>query len=86
MQMPKGDGTGPLGAGPLSRGGFGWCTGAGAFGSGPSTGFACRRGFWGRGPVPVQVSVQNQKELLEKEKEFLQNRLQAIDQQIENME
>lgn len=93
--MPGGDGTGPLGAGPLTGGGFGWCAdarglryGAGR-GFGFGRGFACRRGFggfWGRGFLPAPLSAKNQKELLEAEKEFLQSRLQQIDQELENLE
>ena len=91
--MPGRNGTGPLGAGPLTGGGFGWCAGASSIGYGRRLGFgqglACRRGFggfWGRGFVPMQVSPPNQKELLEEEKKFLQNRLQVIDEQLGNME
>ncbi|NLY90837.1 MAG: DUF5320 domain-containing protein [Firmicutes bacterium] len=92
--MPGRDGTGPLGAGPLTGGGFGWCADARGLGYGAGCGvgfgrgFACRRGFggFGRGFLAAPLAVKDQKELLEKEKEFLQNRLQKIDQELENLE
>jgi hypothetical protein len=44
--MPAGDGTGPLGMGPMTGGGRGYCAGYAAPGwSGPVSG----RAFWGRG-------------------------------------
>lgn len=44
--MPGGDRTGPLGMGPMTGRGFGYC------GGNPAPGYASvspRRGFWGRG-------------------------------------
>ncbi|HPK72587.1 MAG TPA: DUF5320 domain-containing protein [Vicinamibacterales bacterium] len=52
--MPRGDGTGPLGRGPMTGGGWGWCAGypdrgyGGRAGAGPGRGFGRGAGF-GRG-------------------------------------
>ena len=72
--MPGRDGTGPLGAGPISGRGLGFCTdinairrGAG-FGLGLGLGLACRRGFgrwFGRGfAIADEISPKTQKNCL----------------------
>jgi len=48
--MPRGDGTGPLGLGPMTGRGFGYCAGyphPGYVVPGPGAGW--RRNWWGRG-------------------------------------
>ncbi|NLY87855.1 MAG: DUF5320 domain-containing protein [Clostridiales bacterium] len=70
--MPRGDGTGPKGAGSMTGRGLG-------------LGLACRRGFgrgFGRG---LEASSQTQKELLSEQKTILQERLEAIDKELENL-
>jgi hypothetical protein len=54
--MPAGDGTGPMGMGPMTGRGAGFCAGYGVPGymnpvpgRGFGTGFGRGRGFWGRG-------------------------------------
>jgi len=50
--MPGGDRTGPMGMGPMTGRGAGYCAGYGAPGyanPGPGRGFGRGRGFWGRG-------------------------------------
>ncbi|MBP7331838.1 MAG: DUF5320 domain-containing protein [Firmicutes bacterium] len=92
--MPRGDGTGPMGAGSMTGRGMGICAGADAVkygagrGMGPGQGHACRRGFgrgFGRGFAVDQTSAKTQKELLEEQKTMLQERLGAIDKQLENL-
>ncbi|NMD34711.1 MAG: DUF5320 domain-containing protein [Planctomycetes bacterium] len=49
--MPRGDGTGPLGAGPMTGRAAGYCAGFGMPGYAnplPGGGFGRGRGFWGR--------------------------------------
>lgn len=103
--MPRCDGTGPRGAGPLTGRGAGPCaegkTGR-AFGYGAGLGLglvglglACRRGFGrGRGPgrgfgraLPFggALSEEETKELLKQEKAALENRLKALDDELENI-
>ena len=92
--MPRRDGTGPMGAGPMTGRGLGLCTGANAvkygagLGLGLGLGLACRRGFgrgFGRGFAVNQNSSKTQKELLQEQKDLLKNRLDVIDKQLENL-
>lgn len=71
--MPGRDGTGPIGAGPITGRGLGFCTGAGF-------GFGCRRGFG-----IIQTSQKTQKEMLQEQKNLLETRLKIIDNQLENI-
>ena len=78
--MPRGDGTGPMGMGPLTGRRMGNCAGAGYsgyacgggrfFGRGFGMGRGMGRGFWGIAPVfgggvPAQMSAEQEKALLE---------------------
>lgn len=92
--MPRRDGTGPMGAGPMTGRGLGLCTGANAvkygagLGLGLGLGLACRRGFgrgFGRGFAVNQNSSKTQKELLQEQKNVLKSRLDVIDKQLENL-
>lgn len=48
--MPRGDGTGPLGQGPMTGGAFGYCAGFGVPGfANPARGGLGRGMAWGRG-------------------------------------
>ncbi|NMB04212.1 MAG: DUF5320 domain-containing protein [Tissierellia bacterium] len=71
--MPGRDGTGPLGGGPLT---------------GRGLGLACRRGFGrgsGFGYRINPVSPTSQKELLKEQKKLLQERLEAIDKDLDSL-
>lgn len=89
--MPRGDGTGPMGNGPMSGRGFGSCAGAtaGRYGAGMGYGFGRGRGFcrWGYGinNQTNPATAKTQKELLTEQKELLQNRLDIISKQLENL-
>ncbi|KPU43479.1 hypothetical protein OXPF_29200 [Oxobacter pfennigii] len=90
--MPKRDGTGPRGAGSMTGRGLGPCIGANIVryraDSGVELGLACRYGFAGgsgRGFAVNQPSFKIQKEKLKHQKNILQNRLEAIDKQLENL-
>lgn len=92
--MPKRDGTGPIGVGTMTGRGLGICTDPNAvkyeagLGMGLGLGFACRRGFgrgFDRGFAINQTSSKTQKELLNEKKTMLQDRLEAIDKQLENL-
>lgn len=87
--MPGRDGTGPIGRGPMTGRGYGFCmvenpTDPG-FGFGPV--FGCRQ-FW-KGyrrnfrANPVG-SFNTQKELLAGQKKLLENRLEIIKRQLES--
>lgn len=86
--MPRRDGTGPMGAGPISGRGLGLCKYADDVESGEKLssglGSACRRGF-GRGFAANQRSFKTQKELLMEQRNVLKNRLDIINKQLENL-
>ena len=97
--MPRVDGSGPIGRGPMTGRGLGPCTGANAYkygagfgpgfgaGFGPGVGFGCRRGF-GRGFGGYfnvdEPSANTAKEMLQVQKDMLQSRLEVIDKQLES--
>jgi hypothetical protein len=88
--MPRGDRTGPLGAGPMTGRGAGICTGAGApgfagGGRGRGMGFGCGggrglgRGFgFGRGAAPATAPDQ-ELAVLKQQAGVLQARIQALE-------
>jgi hypothetical protein len=92
--MPRGDGTGPAGQGPMTGRGMGYCAGFNAPGfmnpglgrafgwGGAATGF--RRGFrrFGFGMPFVQPQVITERE----EKEILQEELEALKQEMKEIE
>ncbi len=86
--MPGRDGTGPLGYGQVSGRGLGLCTGANGaglgLGFGRGRGFGCRRGY-GVNFAADPATARTQKDLLEEQKELLQNRLDIISKQLENL-
>ena len=80
--MPRRDGTGPMGVGPMTGRGLGICTGinAAGFGEGPGMGLGLSRRWglgrgFGRGFVAAETSSKTQKELLEEQRDLLQKRL-----------
>lgn len=92
--MPRGDKTGPMGAGPMSGRALGAFTDGkisrDGFGFGMRSGrrFACRRGpggGYGRGFGIGQYSTKTQKELLEEEKNSLKSHLEVIEKELENL-
>lgn len=93
--MPGRDGTGPIAAGSMTGRGLGYCTGVEAvrYGTGQrlglGLGLACRRGgferWFGRGFVINDATPKTRKELLLKEKAVLEQRLDAIEKQLEGV-
>ena len=97
--MPGRDGTGPMGAGPMTGRGFGGCyagygRGAGfagyGFGRGMGRGIGCRGGigrgfgrFFGFQPEFDAQNVMSEKELLEEQKKFLEAQLDAINKKMQ---
>ena len=78
--MPRMNGNGPMGGGQMSRRSLGSCAGANAIKYGP--GLRMRSGL--RTGLN-QASPITQKELLQEQKNRLQERLEAIDRQLENL-
>ncbi|MGM0629263.1 MAG: DUF5320 domain-containing protein [Patescibacteria group bacterium] len=79
--MPKLDGTGPEGAGPLTGRGAGNCKGS------VRRRFAgMGRGFRGRFRRPMLGQRQTERETLEREREILKEELQEIEDQLSNKE
>ncbi len=85
--MPGRDGIGPVGRGIMTGRGLGPCRTKLEYGAGSESGPGCRCGFgrrFGRGFKVDQVSSKTQKELLQEQKNVLQNRLEDVNKQLEN--
>jgi len=97
--MPRGDGTGPMGQGPMTGRGLGYCAGypqpgfmhpsfGRGFGRGWGRGFGRGRGFrWRRFyryPVePIRLTKDEQRKILEEEKKELELEVKAIHEEME---
>jgi len=82
--LPRLDGSGPQGFGPMSGGGFGYCVPRGrgrgyryGYGFGPGVSYGIGRGVWGR-----DLS-RTERELLAEERDRLEARLKAIDAELD---
>ncbi|NLY71548.1 MAG: DUF5320 domain-containing protein [Clostridiales bacterium] len=95
--MPRGDGTGPMGDGPMTGRGLGFCSGSDVlkYGAGLGLGlglglaqkFGIGRGL-GRGVRTSRLTSKTRKEkieMLKKEREILQKRLKDIDKQLKKL-
>lgn len=99
--MPGRNGTGPVGYGPMTGRGMGYCTGAYPSGNGAWTGNRYGRGFgyrlgcgYGRGYgygrrnnmyYPERFSKVDERELINDEKEYLQDRLNYLNEELERL-
>jgi hypothetical protein len=95
--MPKRDGTGPVGVGVMTGRGLGPCAGANPPNYRPRFGAGCGAGFGWRLSFPCRlggfksdfagdsVSPKTRKELLNDQKDFLKDRLEAIEKQLEEL-
>ncbi len=92
--MPKKDGTGPMGMGPLTGKGIGNCAGYAsnqftdrAYGCGRRTGrggrgfrgMACYTGTTGRHDLDEKSQLKNQESFLEKQLQSIKERLKGLD-------
>jgi hypothetical protein len=97
--MPGRDGSGPVGAGPMTGGGFGYCTGYDNRQGNCRFGFG--RGFQGnqrisRRPArfarnfysqePASLTHQEEKQFLHNEADRLQNQLNAVRKRLDEFE
>ena len=95
--MPRRDGTGPMGRGPMTGGGFGTCTGRGAVGQGSGRGMG--RGGAGSGMQRMFRMFQSggrfganapdqglENQSLMRENEALRSELNAIKKRLDDME
>jgi len=73
--MPRGDGTGPLGQGPRTGRGMGNCEGGMGF---RSYGRGCCGGYFGR----MFCTKEERSELLKDRKEALENELKAVNEEL----
>ncbi len=78
--MPRFDGTGPLGTGPFGRG-MGPCGAGQARGRGRGFG----RGNFGWGMRQTNLPFSGEKESLEQQKNWLENQLAEIKQQLQDL-
>ncbi|WP_448589193.1 DUF5320 domain-containing protein [Thermodesulfobium sp.] len=87
--MPRGDGTGPMGLGPMTGRGLGYCSGntlAGFATAGWRLGrgfFGCGRRFFGRGLGWIGSPLYNAYANPQAEKSILQNQLSALEKTVE---
>ncbi len=90
--MPYRDGTGPMGAGPMTGRGFGYCRAGAGFSRGPGMGMGYGRklGAWGVDPSTPNFafapSVELQKQALITQQKFLEARLEALKAQIDALQ
>lgn len=90
--MPRRDGSGPMGAGAMTGRGMGACANGQDthYGNGFRMGLSCRRGIKGGrglgigrgffgGFSDVQISKEEQKRILENQKNEIQKRLEDLD-------
>lgn len=91
--MPRLDGTGPAGYGPMTGGGFGRCAGyeAPRHGAGRTGGRGCRRMYhhtgmtgWERREYAVQA--EDEKAFLGREAEALESRLKDVRERIASLD
>ncbi len=90
--MPYRNGTGPMGAGPLTGRGFGYCGAGFGFGRGfgMGMGYGWRTGGWGFAPYVLNPAyaptVELQKQALINEQKYLETRLEALKAQINSLQ
>ena len=75
--MPNGDGTGPLGEGPMTGRGFGWCV------HGMRRGFGMGFGF--RNEIPNILTDADEKQILEAQLKQLETEKQAIERRLKEL-
>ncbi len=95
--MPRGNGTGPAGQGPLTGRGLGNCTGVQntaygygrglGMGRGPGMGRGAGngRGFGYYPAAPAPITYASQKDFLAAQQEDLKNRLEIINSQLNDL-
>ncbi len=89
--MPRRDGTGPYGMGPMSGRGFGPCSG---YAVSPFIGFGCGygrgRGYrwmrYGYPVVPQEFEAKDEKEILQAQAQYLESQLESVKKQLEKLE
>lgn len=90
ISMPRGDGTGPMGMGPLTGRGMGYCVGVNqAFGLGRGFRRGLGRGFGWRGnnyfPVPAP-DAKNEAIYLREEAKALEEEIKQINQRLKELD
>ena len=91
VEMPRSDGTGPMGMGPMTGRMMGNCTGARRpLGAGyAGSFFGRRRGFFGYNRPyfndNLQYTEKPSKELLQEQKKYLEEELASINKQIDGL-
>lgn len=78
--MPRRDGTGPMGQGPLTGRGLGPCARGSAFGRGMG------RGFGPRYAEPAALTKEEQKKVLEAELKQIDIEKQELEKRLKEME
>jgi len=76
--MPRLDGTGPMGQGPRTGRGMGNCNGGIGYGFGRGYGCGCCDGYFGR----MFYTKEERNKLLNDRKEALENELKAVNEEL----
>ena len=89
--MPRFDGTGPMGMGPMTGWGRGFCRPRGYRGRGAGLGYGYGRGVgrffpWGAPWSDYTIGPEEEKRILEEEKSFLRARLKEIEEMLGDSE
>ena len=88
IDMPRGDGTGPMGMGPMNAagmfGGFG-CRRGGA-GMMRGAGFQARNQFAAQPGLQANAMAGSEKEILTRQVDYLEQQLQQVKQRLESIE
>ncbi len=95
--MPRGDGTGPMGMGPMTGWGRGTCPGYTSDGYGMGRNYGCGRGYprayapgaAGYGPrwnYGQNLSVEEERRLLKNRAEFLEEELSQIKKRLSGLD
>ncbi len=90
--MPRMDGTGPMGQGPMTGRGFGGCYGAHPVRYGHRLGLGFRRGFTRRPGRMFRkdfyyctANSKSRRELLEEQRRILERELDIINEELDNL-
>ena len=86
--MPGGDGTGPMGRGPLGGRGFGYCPGYRGMGPGYGRPYYGRRarGYGFPHPWFDRENVADEKIFLQQQAEYMKAQIQMIEERLEKID
>ncbi|NLA11745.1 MAG: DUF5320 domain-containing protein [Firmicutes bacterium] len=84
--MPGGDGTGPLGQGPLSGRGLGYCSGYRGAGFGRPFYGRRFRGYGFQRPWLYRETADDEKMFLQRQAEYMREQIEAIEERLKEID